>query len=90
MTDGEQTALQQFEEKQDELNEALLEAYAAGYAQAIGDHEIAEPHFEAADFRELKQAEYIQKQHYYFWDGRTKPLALWLPEQFGLGDEEVK
>lgn len=89
MTDTNDTPLDgtekwdQYEEKLDELNEGLLDAYAAGYAKAVEDFDIDEVPVTNAD--ELREWRYIAECSYYFWDGRTKPLELWLREQFGIG-----
>ncbi|MHC3382099.1 hypothetical protein [Haloarcula sp. H-GB5] len=65
-----------YEEKRDELNDGLLTAYAAGFRQAVETFDID------ADFdtsvSELKQNDAISEAHYYFWDGRKKPLQFWL------------
>lgn len=84
---------EKFEEKEDQLADGLLTAFAAGYAQAVEDQAV-EGHdlprdVGGMDYRDLKNHEYIQKQHFYFWDGRTVPLAFWLPDQFDLDGEEA-
>jgi len=89
VTDGGQEPrdddFEAYEEKLDELNDALLEAYAAGFAKAVETSDI-DPGFDA-DPKQLKELEVIQESHFYYWDGRQKPLKGWLREQF-LDDEE--
>lgn len=71
-----------FEEKMDELNDGLLSAYAAGFQKALEVYDI-HPDIET-DLKSLKNHRGLSEDHYYFWDGRTKPLEFWLREQFGL------
>ena len=73
----------EYEEKLDELNEGLLKAYAAGFAKAKEVYDIEKG---PSDHRELMQTEGVLESHYFFWDGRTKPLEFWLLEQFGLDE----
>jgi len=69
-----------YEEKLDELNDGLLEAYAAGFAKAVETSDI-DPEFDA-DARKLKEVPVIQESHFYYWDGRQKPLKAWLRQHF--------
>ena len=76
-----------YEEKMDELNEGLLEAYAAGFAQAVETFDV-----DAAfrtDVESLRKNGAVQESHYYHWHGQAKPLEFWLREQFGLDGREV-
>ncbi|EMA01803.1 hypothetical protein C437_15326 [Haloarcula vallismortis ATCC 29715] len=75
-----------YEQKRDELNEGLLEAYAAGFAKAKEVYDIERG---ATDVRTLMQIEAITESHYYYWDGRTKPLTHWLRDQFDLDDDQL-
>lgn len=79
---------QEYEEKMDRLNDGLLEAYAAGFAYAIEAYDIETGI--STDVRDLKKHPALQENHYYYWDGRTKPLEFWLREQFNLdtGDSD--
>lgn len=76
--------LDDYEEKMDELNRGLLEAYAAGFSKAVEAFEVD------ADFRtdveSLCKNGAIQESHFYHWDGKSKPLELWLKEQFEVGE----
>lgn len=74
-----------YEEKLDELNEGLLEAYAAGFSKAKEVYDITKG---PRDVQALMQTEGVSEHHYYYWDGRTKPLAPWLREQFGIDSDE--
>jgi len=69
-----------YEGKRDELKSGLLEAYTAGYIKALKDFDASpEP-------EKYEGSEFLQKSHYYYWDGRTLPLEPWLREQFGLNN----
>lgn len=83
-TDGEQRDedFEAYEEKLDELTEGLLEAYTAGYQKAMRDYD-AEP-----DPERMDGSGYIAESHYYYWDGKTKPLEPWLRDLF-LDDEQL-
>jgi len=81
----EQTNFQMFEKKLDELNDGLLEAYAAGFSQAVETFDI-DPNF-STDADSLKKNGVLQEAHYYYWDGRVKPLVNWLHEEFEVQDE---
>jgi len=74
----------EFVERLDELNDGLLEAYAAGFSQAVETFDID------ADFDTsvsgLKKNGAVAENHYYYWEGRSKPLELWLREQFRLDE----
>jgi len=78
----EQRDIQKFEEKMDELNDGLLEAYAAGFSKAVETFDV-EPDF-STDVESLKSNGAVQEAHYYYWDGRVKPLVLWLEDKFGV------
>jgi len=71
--------LETWEEKMDELNGGLLKAYAAGFSQAVETFDVETDI--NTDVDALTNNEAIQMQHYYFWDGRSKPLELWLKEE---------
>ena len=75
----------EYEEKLDELNEGLLEAYAAGFAKAKEVYDIQKG---PSHPKNLMKTEGVSENHYYYWDGRTKPLEFWLREQFGIDDGE--
>lgn len=77
-------AFEAYEDKLDELNEGLLEAYAAGFAKAKEVYDITKGW---KDVQALMETEGVSEGHYYYWDGRTKPLAPWLREQYDIGDE---
>ncbi len=69
----------QFEEAEkrlDQLHDALLEAYAAGFSKGV-EFVDADPDFDT-DVQTLKQKEPIQESHYYYWDGRGSEIELWL------------
>jgi len=69
----------QFEETEkrlDQLHDALLEAYAAGFAKGA-EFGGADPDFDT-DVETLMEKEPIQQSHYYYWDGRTSEIELWL------------
>ncbi|MDS0258540.1 helix-turn-helix domain-containing protein [Haloarcula sp. S1CR25-12] len=69
------------ESKIDELNDGLLEAFAAGFSQAVETFDID------ADFdtsvSALKDNDALAEHHWYYWDGRSKPLEYWLRAEFG-------
>jgi len=80
---------QEYEEKLDELNAGLLEAYAAGYAKALEDYDVGDSPFTNPD--QVRKSEHVQECHFYYWDGRVKPLKQWLREEFGIetvGDDD--
>jgi len=83
-TDGEETDVEQYEEKLDELNAGLLEAYAAGFAKGV-EFSDADPGLNT-DVNSLMEKEPVQESHYY-WDGRRKPLKSWLRQEFGIETE---
>jgi len=87
-SDGEQRdeQFERYEKRLDQLNEATLEAYAAGFAKAVDAFDMDRD--VPTNPRELKQVEIIQESHYYYWDGKTKPLEPWLRELF-LDDEQL-
>lgn len=88
----DKTEQEKYFENLDELDEGLLESYAAGFSKAVKTFGIDTP-FDT-DVRELRENGAIAKCHYYYWDGRTKPLEFWLEDQFdfefgpGRSDEE--
>jgi len=73
-----------YEEKWDELTAGLRESYAAGYAAAIEDLDV-DVDFEATASN-LKNTDHIAERHYYYWDGRVKPLELWLQDHYGVDE----
>lgn len=75
----------EYEEKLDELNEGLLEAYAAGFSKAKEVYDITKG---PRDVQALMDTEGVSENHYYYWDGRTKPLLFWLREQFDIDSDE--
>jgi hypothetical protein len=87
-TAPEQDNFDAYEEKLDELNEGLLEAYAAGFSQAVETFEV-DADF-STDVTSLQQNGAVQESHYYYWDGRTKPLKFWLREQFGVDASDTE
>lgn len=72
----------EYEEKLDELNAGLLDAYAAGYAKALRDHDIDDVPFTNPD--KIREWNYIKECSYYYWDGKQKPLKRWLREEFDI------
>ena len=82
-TDANEIDLEPWEERMDELNDGLLEAYAAGFSQAVETFDL-DPDFDT-DPAALKDNEKVQEAHFYYWDGRTKPLELWL--EGGIADD---
>lgn len=82
MSEGGSERWDEYEEKLDELNRGLLTAYAAGFSQAVETFDL-DPDF-STDVESLRENGAVAENHYYFWDGRTKPLEFWLREQFGI------
>ena len=77
--------IENFEEKIDELNDGLLEAYAAGFSKAVETFDV-DPDF-STDVESLKNNGAVQEAHYYYWDGRVKPLVHWLKDEFEVSGE---
>jgi hypothetical protein len=73
----------EFEKRMDELDEGLLEAFAAGYAKAMEHHDVDR---DVDQVRQLKQHDLIRESHFYYWDGRDKPLERWLRNELLGGD----
>jgi len=71
----------------DQLNDALLEAYAAGFAKGAEFVE-AEPDFDT-DVQTLKEKEPVRESHYYYWDGQPSKIEMWLREQVEDPDPEL-
>jgi len=68
-----------YEERVDELQNALFEAYCAGFAKAAetyGDKEFVVP--------QLMRSDELGESHFYYWDGRTLPLREYLEQQHGI------
>lgn len=72
----------EFEAKLEEMNEGLLEAYAAGFSLAVETFDV-DPEF-STEIEDLMRNEGVAERHYYYWDGRSKPLELWLHDQFEI------
>lgn len=83
-TEGEErpTPQEALNERRAELNNGLREAYAAGLAKAVEQFDI-DADFDT-DVRSLKDNEFVAESHFYYWEGRTRPLEYWLPVQFGV------
>lgn len=82
--EAEQGAFEAYEDKLDELNEGLLEAYAAGFAKAKDVYDIDSG---TSDVQSLMKTKGVSESHYYYWEGRSKPLEFWLREQFDIDGE---
>ncbi|NHN50002.1 hypothetical protein G9464_20755 [Halostella sp. JP-L12] len=80
ITSTEQSGVEAYEEKMDELWEGLLQAYTAGYKKAMRDFEVTD------EIEKYEDSEFIKDSHYHYWDGRTLPLEFWLREQFDVND----
>jgi hypothetical protein len=78
--DTDTDSIEAFEDKMDELNEGLLEAYCAGFSEAVETFDVDTDR--STDVRSLKRSELLQQKHYYYWDGRSMPLERWLSEEF--------
>lgn len=78
----------EYEEKLDELNRGLLTAYAAGFAKAVETFDLG-PNF-STDVDSLRDNRAVSESHYYFWDGRVKPLKHWLRKEFEIDAEPVQ
>jgi hypothetical protein len=76
----------EYEKKLEELNEGLLRAYAAGFSLAVESLDV-DPDF-STDVDSLMNNHAVIERHYYFWDGKVKPLELWLQEQFDILPDE--
>lgn len=85
MSENDTERFDEFEEKMDELNDGLLEAYAAGFAKAVETFDV-DPEF-STRVSNLKKNKTLAENHYYYWEGRPKPLRYWLREQFELNEE---
>jgi len=77
LTDG--GSIEAVEAKIDELNDGLLEAFAAGFSQAVETFGI-DANFNTA-VSALTENDALVEQHWYYWDGRSKPLEYWLREE---------
>lgn len=77
--DHHEEAFEAAEERLDQLHDALLEAYAAGFARGAEFVE-AEPDFDT-DVEALKQKEPVRESHYYYWEGQKSKIELWLEEK---------
>lgn len=75
-----------YEKRFDELNEGLLKAYAAGFSKALETFDV-QVDFDT-DPESLQENRFVTESHYYFWDGRLKPLELFLRDQFDLDENE--
>lgn len=84
---SEQDLTDAYQAKMDELNDGLLEAYAAGFAKAKETYGVERG---PNDVQALMQTEGVSSSHFYYWDGRSKPLEFWLRDQFGLDESEIE
>ncbi|ELZ96611.1 hypothetical protein [Haloferax sulfurifontis] len=83
---GTPDAYDEYEAKLDAVREGLLEAYAAGYAKALRDHDVETS--VDANAETLKEIGHITESNYYYWESRTLPLDGWLRDHFGVDDGE--
>ncbi|MWG36219.1 hypothetical protein [Halomarina oriensis] len=76
----------EYEARCDELNEGLLKAYAAGFSKALETFDV-QVDFDT-DPESIQENRFVMESHYYFWDGRLKPLKLFLRDQFHLDEDD--
>lgn len=73
-----------YENARDELVSGLREAYAAGFAEALGTFDVDVDFDTSVDA--LTNNESIIESHHYYWEGRTLPLEPWLLNRFTTDD----